>query len=300
MLLLLQEAFLTKEKLNTSPHYKRLTYEQRVIIEDRLNKGISPHSIAKELGKSHTTILREIKNHSIKQKSRQNNCLERLTCTRHGVCRKEGCKVRFCKSCKVSCYKWCSDSVPAFCDRLNQSPHVCNHCSQHNLCEYDKILYHAQKAEKIAYEELHEKRACFDLTLEEIDKIDKLISPRIKSGQSPYHIKQSLGDELPISESTVRRLIHSNELDARNIDLREQVKRRPRKSSRNKSRNKFLIVAKVGHLYKDFLTFMRKNDIAYWQMDCVEGKRDEDSTLLTLHPRLAFSNCSYATCFYHG
>lgn len=45
--------------------YKHLTHEQRVLIEDLLNHKISIRSISKELGKSPSTILREIPNHSI-------------------------------------------------------------------------------------------------------------------------------------------------------------------------------------------------------------------------------------------
>lgn len=279
-----QEDILLKEsQLNNEPKYKRLTYEQRILIEDRLNKGASPHAIAGEIGKSHTTVIREVKSHSRKIKSKGNNCLEKQNCNRHGVCGKQDCKTRLCKNCKATCYRWCGDYVPAYCDRLEKSPHVCNACTHRGICNYERVVYMAKDAEKLAYEELHEKRAGFDLTLAEIDQIDRLISPRIKAGQSPYHIKQTLGEKLPISESTIRRLIESNELDARNIDLRDKVKRRPRKSSRNKYRNTFLAAAKLGHMYKDFLEYRRKNDAIYWQMDCVEGKKDENATLLTLH-----------------
>lgn len=270
-------------KTNNGSRYKRLTYEQRVIIEDRLNKRISPYVIAKELKRSHSTVLREIKNHSTKKRARGNNCLEKVSCTRNGVCGKAGCKKMLCKRCKVNCRNWCRDYIAAYCDELEHSPHVCNACKSRPYCDYEQRIYLAIDAEKLAQSELHEKRAGFDLTLEEINQIDALISPRIKAGQSPYHIKASLGEQLPISESTVRRLIESNELDARNIDLRNKVRRKPRKTSNNAARNKYLAAAKIGHMYKDFLEYMRTHDSIYWQMDCVEGKRDENATLLTLH-----------------
>lgn len=276
-----------QQKLNTGPKYKRLTYEQRIIIEDRLNKGISPYLIAKELERPHSTILREIKNHSSMKKSHGNNCLEKATCSRHGVCGRNGCRKTFCKRCKVPCYKWCNDYIPSYCEKLSRSPHTCNACKQKPFCDYDQTIYRAVDADKLAYEELHGKRAGFDLTLEEINQIDTLISPLIKAGQSPYHIKVSLGDALPISESTVRRLIESNELDARNIDLRSKVRRKPRRTSNNKARNKYLAAAKIGHMYKDFWEYQRTHDSIYWQMDCVEGKRDENTTLLTLHLPIA-------------
>ena len=51
----------------------------------------------------------------------------------------------------------------------------------------------------------------------------------IKNGLSPYHIKETYKDEIAVSESTLRRMIDRNTLDAKNVDLRDKVKRKPRK-----------------------------------------------------------------------
>lgn len=50
-------------------------------------------------------------------------------------------------------------------------------------------------------------------------RINSIISPRIKKGQSLYHIAKNNGDELNISESTLRRLVMAGEMDAGIIDL---------------------------------------------------------------------------------
>ena len=123
--------------------------------------------------------------------------------------------------------------------------------------------------------------------------IDKLVSDRIKAGQSPYHIKQTLGDKLPVSESTLRRLISNDELSARKGDLHKTVNRKVRTTTNNKSRNLKQATQKIGHFYKDFIEYRNKNDPFYWEMDCVIGLATDTPCLLTLclkqtHLQLAF------------
>ena len=262
-------------------NYKHLSLEERVLIEDRLNFQKSIRSIAKELGKSPSTILREIRNHSVIIKEEFTDCLNRKDCNYRRLCGKTDCK-KLCSRCSIPCRKFCTDYVKAFCDKLTESPYVCNGCSNLNLCRRERNLYRANKAEQLYREELTVSRAGFDITEKELNTINELASPMLKHGLSPYHVKQTYGEKLPISESTLRRMIDSNELDARNIDLRDKVKRRPRKTTNNTIRNKTLTAQKLGHLYKDYLQYIEDNDVFITEMDCVEGIKEEDPVLLTL------------------
>ena len=146
----------------------------------------------------------------------------------------------------------------------------------------ERYRYKTKTAESRYRELLVERRSGFDVTLGELEHINSLVSPRLKNGQSPYHIKQTLQDELPVSESTLRRMIDSCELDARNIDLRNKVKRK-QWNHRNLHNETGMKMSKPGHLYKDYLAYIAENDCSIVEMDCVEGKQDENATLLTLH-----------------
>lgn len=73
-------------------------------------------------------------------------------------------------------------------------------------------------------------------------------------------------------------MIDRNALDAKNIDLRDKVKRKPRKHHDITP----LSTAKVGHFYGDYLKYIEENDVCVTEMDCVEGKKDENAALLTL------------------
>lgn len=261
-----------------------LTLQERAIIEDSLNRKESFYSIAKRLGRSTSTISREVKNRRTIEGKRIHDCLYYKDCAKHNACGKMDCR-RLCKNCK-GCQKYCGDYVQAFCERIANPPYVCNGCyhakkyCQHNSCQYQGAFYRANDAQEIYDEILVGSRDGFDLTLGEINEIDRLVSPMVLNGCSIYHIVNTLGDKLSISESTVRRLINSQELTARNIDLRDKVKRRERKHRNSPVR---ISVNKIGHLYSDFLSYMEHNDCSIVEMDCVEGSKEDKCALLTLH-----------------
>lgn len=270
------------KKTDESPPKRktRLTLEDRCVIETLLNEHRSIRYIASSLDKSPSTILREIRNHTQLYKAKQLNCLNRKNCSAMHLCGNKACK-RQCKYCPY-CKKYCPDYVEGFCDRLMEAPYVCNGCSKFNHCNFERKIYRAKAANNEYRTTLIEKREGFDLTNEELTHINDKVSPLIKNGLSIYHIKQTLGSEIPASESTLRRLIAGCELDARNIDLREQVKRKPRRKQ-NQMHNERIIQAKDGHRYEDYLRYISEYEVNTVQMDCVEGKQDENATLLTLH-----------------
>ena len=257
--------------------YKHLSHEQRVLIEDRLNHKKSIRSIASELGKSPSTVLREIQNHSTSLPPKGNNCAHKRDCDTKHVCGDMSCNKK-CYCCRIPCYKYCNYYEKTNCSKLETAPYLCNGCKSLSYCEYDKTVYKSTEAQKEYKEQLSSVRSGFDVTEEELDIINRLASPMIKNGLSPYHIKETYKDEIVVSESTLRRMIDRNTLDAKNVDLRDKVKRKPRKEREIQP----LSTAKIGHFYGDFLKYMEEHDTTYAEMDCVEGKKDEEATILTL------------------
>lgn len=258
-----------------------LTTDERYELQSLLNERKSIRFIAKHLGRSPSTILREIKRHKTILPERANNCANKKNCTRHYVCGSVTCR-KACKNC-IFCKKHCADFVKAYCDTLCEPPYLCNGCSKIPYCSYEKYIYKAVHAETTYRTMLTDRRSGFDLTLKELEDINSSVSPLVKQGLSPYHIKQTLGSELKISESTLRRLITGNELDARNIDLREQVKRKPRRKQTQHIKRELLVKAKEGHLYQDYLEYVKNNEVNVVQVDCIEGVKEDKAALLTLH-----------------
>ncbi|MCR5311024.1 MAG: IS30 family transposase [Lachnospiraceae bacterium] len=262
--------------------YKHLSIEQRVLIEDRLNKHRSIRSIAKELQVSPSTIQREIQRHIIFIKATGNDCKTRLDCAYNHLCGKSKCHYLCAKCQHIKCSKYCTDYEKYVCDKRNGYLTLCNGCKSVNFCVLEKCLYRGTYADREYMETLSSSRSGFDVTDKEMERIDTLASPLIKNGLSPYHVKQTLGDELPVSESTLRRMIDRCELNARNVDLRDKVKRNPRDTTRNVIRNKNLSVSKLGHFYADYLRHVEENDVFTVEMDCVEGTKEDKAVLLTL------------------
>jgi len=74
-------------------------------------------------------------------------------------------------------------------------------------------------------------------------------------------------------------------LKCKNVDLQERVKRKPRKHNKITNKDAYAIItkAKKGHLWSDYLEYLKTHDDVAVQLDCVEGKRDENAVLMTLH-----------------
>lgn len=257
-----------------------LSTDERYDIQTLLNSHQSIRSIARLLNRSPSTILREISRHTTIIPEYGTNCENKRNCSKKHVCGSSKCN-RACKNCH-RCKNHCTEYIKTICDRIQKPPYLCNGCHNRHNCNLEQHLYKAGEANEEYRTMLVSRREGFDLTLGEIELINTLASPLIMQGLSPYHVKQTLGDSLTISESTLRRLIAKQELDARNIDLIEQVKRKPRhhKHPHPKVQNpKF----KEGHLYSDYLSYIAENDVITVQMDCVEGKKEDNAALLTLH-----------------
>ena len=257
---------------------KHLSFSQRALIEALLNEGFSYRYIALRLDCSPSTVSREVNRNCIKRSSRINDCANRDDCRNRNVCGSAKCR-KACKTCN-QCKKYCNNYVKRECPTLNEL-HMCNSCKKQYNCFHDKKIYKADTAQRKYEDTLTNSRNGFDLTLEQIVEINDIVSPRIKSGQSPYHIKHCLGDTLCISESTLRRMIDNNELDVTRIDLKEAVKRRKR--TKRQQGNEYPSPSKAGRLYEDYLTFIKDNDVSIVEMDCVEGKQTDKCAILTLH-----------------
>ena len=278
-----KEDSIMKKQMQPQKHHSHLTYADRVLIGEWLRKGESFRAIAQYLNKSPTTISREIKNHTQLKKAKGNDCINRKGCIIHSVCEKQGCSKELCKQCKVPCKKYCSKYQQEPCKKLLNPPYVCNGCKSELHCKFEQKIYLPKNAQNEYRDMLINRRNGFDLSYEQITLIDEMVSPLILNGLSPYHIKQTYGDRLPVSESTLRKLIAQGELNVRNINLREQVKRRPRKKASTKLHNEVLSTLKTGHRYEDYLRYISEHESYAVQMDCVEGKKEDNAVLLTLH-----------------
>lgn len=260
---------------------KHLTLDDRLRIQHLIEDGCSIRYIADRLDKSPSTISRKLKKHATNFKPSYCDCLLRSSCGIKHVCGDQNCN-RICSRCRKA-RNHCTDYSKAYCDiLLANSNGMCNSCRKKPYCHFEHSTYDGSKAHNKYLNSLTNSRNGYDCTYEELVTIDSIVSPLILKGQSIYHIMQTHKEEIGVSESTIRRMIHDTELSCRNIDMRAVVQRKIHK--RKPSNYKKSIIPKTEHLYEDYQTFIAEHpDTLVVEMDCVEGSKDSTSAILTLH-----------------
>lgn len=272
-----------------------LTFAERKSIEHALDQGNSLRSISRQLGRPLSTVSREIKRH-VKPISFmpygkiKNRCIHRAGCTITGLCKnKTGCKHK-CSRCDF-CNAHCPDFAEEHCSRLLSAPFVCNGCSLYTKCVLHKKVYRADSAHKAYRTTLVESRSGFNLSEQELSNIDSLYSPLIRQGQSVYHICASHKDSQICSSRTVYRLVHSNSLSARNLDMPRVCKLKLRSGAPRVM--KIDKACRLGRSFCDFKQFLEQHpDSSVVQMDSVIG-RIGGKVLLTLH----ITSCDFMIAF---
>lgn len=261
---------------------KHLTLEDRIYIENELNKGTSFKDIAKFLCKDPTTISKEVKAHRSSDwyhkgtfYNAKNFCVHRYHCKKTNACNKIIlCGVK-CASCPT-CNQTCKDFEKERCNRLDKAPYVCNGCPKKiNHCTVaHKYTYNARFSNRKYRETLSESRAGVDLTVRELHAKDRIITPLIEQGQSPYQIVTN-HPELNLSVRTVYTYLNQGLFTARNVDLKRKVKFRPRKCHKSQITNRAIFANRT---YQDFQTLQ----LPYFaEMDTVHSSQDSKKTLLT-------------------
>ncbi|MBR6835257.1 MAG: IS30 family transposase [Oscillospiraceae bacterium] len=258
--------------------YKRLSTGQRVQIQTMLDSRCSFKNIADELNVHPSTISREVKAHCVEHDTKgmgsYNRCSKRATCTKHDICPAHSylCRNKKCASCrKVLCNNMCAEYDEYHCPKLDHPPYVCNGCEKRRVCAFRKKMYFADRADTASVTMRSESRSGMNLTEDEIQELDEILSPRIQLGQSIHHIFATSQNELYISEKTAYTLLHSGMISARPIDAPRIVRMSPRKS---KPQVKVDKKCRIGRTYEDYLNYMIEHpDTGILEGDTVEGKK---------------------------
>ena len=234
--------------------YNHLSYEDRKNIEDGLNDNKSINQIAKEINRSHSSILREIYRNKVY--SKPNNW-----CTNK---------------------KYENPSYNFHCDKLDKSPYVCNGCKSRSGCRKERFTYYARKADDSYKEVKSEARKGINLTPEEVYVINTTLTPLIKKGQTINHLYINHPDILDFSKPSFYNYVNNGVFEFGPLDFPRIVKYKKRKNS-NKRRTRKEREILIGRKYTDFIEFASNNpDLNIVEMDTVEGLQDESDCFLTL------------------
>lgn len=234
-------------------NYSHLSYEDRKNIEDGLNENKSINQISKEINRSHSSILREIdRNKKYSEPSAWNN------------------------------YKINHPDLDLSCERLKHSPYVCNGCKSRSGCRKVRWTYYAREADNSYKEVKSEARKGINLTAEEIYKINSILTPLIKKGQTINHLYINHPDILDFSKPSFYNYVNNGVFEFSPLDFPRIVKYKKRKNSKNRRTRKEREIL-INRKYDDFQKFISNHpDFNIVEMDTVEGLKDENDCFLTL------------------
>lgn len=276
-----------------------MTLDERHDIEQCLNEQKSFKEIGRTLNRDPTTISNEVVGHikvrNVGGKSRAfNACKKRNACKKvQSVCKP--CHHPYAKGLSCArcgeCNGTCSEFEEERCPKLRLPPYVCNGCKRITRCRLQKRYYYADFAQH-EYEAVRsESRQGIATAPEELQRIDAVISPLIKQGQSIHHICSTHADEIMLNEKTIYNYIDASLLSVGNIDLPRKVRYRRRQK---KKLIKLDRGCYAGRTYQDFQRYVKENpDLPVVEMDSVEGTRNRGKVLLTIF----FRSCSVMLAF---
>jgi IS30 family transposase len=229
-------------------NYCHLSYEDRKNIEDGLNNNKKISLIACEINRTHSTILREIDRNKVYYKPNTwNNCS--------------------------------AVSIP--CPRLNKSPYVCNGCKSRSGCRKERLTYYARKANDSYKELISNCRQGVNLTEEEIYKVNEIITPLLKKGQTTNHLYINHPEVLNFSKASFYNYINQGIFEFGPLDFPRIVRHKKRKTIKRRTRQEREI--RINRTYDDFLEYTSKHsELNIVEMDTVEGLQSDAKCILTL------------------
>ncbi len=270
------------KKKTTDVNY-HMNLSDRIAIEQGLCDGKTFTEIAGELQRDPSTIAKEVKKAIgvAEQKAFSVDCKYVKNCRRSDLCIGTDC-TSFCKNCSaVDCTTVCRRWTAARCEKLSKPPYVCNSCTNRFGCRLDKKVYRAKDAQRLYEKKLTDSRKGINLTREELQQLNELVSPLILQHQSLSHIYATHADEIGVCRTTLYKYIAEGYLDAKTMDLPRKIRYKKRKKAKGKQKNDYKY--RSGRTYRHFENFIAANpETEIVEMDTVKGTRQRGPCLLTM------------------
>ena len=237
---------------NAPKPYRRLDKADRIAIERGLDKRKPCRQMARELGRSPSTIADEVARNRT-------------------VCRGPNKGGRASKAPDDACPK------------LLEWPRCCNgcrfrryHCSRRWRCEYS-----AARAQALADAELRESRMGVDRGEAEFERAMGLIRSDVARGLSPQQIALTRAAEVGASASTIYRWIERGYAGMSSLELRRKCGYKPRSRAKPPRQT----AHGAARSFAAFMELPEEERAAACEMDTVVGLRSDRRCLLTLYLR---------------
>lgn len=274
---------------------KHMSPVDRAEIEAGLRMGKSINLIARETGRSTSTVSREVAKHTYASDKgtqlRPNQCVHRQDCRVTGLCGNPQCRGVRCAVCGLNrCNALCGRCERIGCGKRPARPgKVCNGCPEENRCHVRKHFYIANRAQEDYRALLSGARQGAGIPEGERERLDAIITPAIKAGQSMHHICVSRPGAFNQNERTLSRYLHHGMFSAKRGDMKRSCMVRQRKPRSGDRAHKVEQGCYAGRDYRAYQAYCREHpEKSVVFMDLVIG-RTGGKCLMTLHwPAAAF------------
>ena len=233
--------------------YGRLTRHERDTVQRMLERGASCRQIARELGRSPSTVCSEVASHRFVTAPRERRG-ERVDA---------------------------SADLSAACPRLAAWPRCCNGCGRYRAIGCKRrphVFYDARAAQLCADSVLVSSRRGIDADEPAAAARLEAIRDCLRRGLSPEQMAARNGGPVDLSPSTIYRWVAAGYDGMTNMELRRKVGCRPRRRAPAASATRH----SPRRSYAAFLGLGEDACAAAWEMDTVEGAREDSACLLTL------------------
>lgn len=233
--------------------YGRLTRHERDTVQRMLERRASCREIARELGRSPSTVSAEVASHRFvtAPKARRGERVD------------------------------ASADLSAACPRLAAWPRCCNGCGRYRAIGCKRrphVFYEARAAQLCADSVLVSSRRGIDADEPAAAARLEAIRDCLRRGLSPEQMAARNGGPVDLSPSTIYRWVSAGYDGMTNMELRRKVGYRPRKRAAGRAATRHS--ARRSHAA--FLALGEDACAAAWEMDTVEGAREDSACLLTL------------------
>ena len=233
--------------------YGRLTRHERDTVQRMLERGASCRQIARELGRSPSTVCSEVASHRFVTAPRERRG-ERVDA---------------------------SADLSAACPRLAAWPRCCNGCGRYRAIGCKRrphVFYDARAAQLCADSVLASSRRGIDADEPAAAARLEAIRGCLRRGLSPEQMAARNGGPVDLSPSTIYRWVAAGYDGMTNMELRRKVGYRPRRRAPAASATRH----SPRRSYAAFLGLGEDACAAAGEMDTVEGAREDSACLLTL------------------
>ena len=264
--------------------YRQLGLRERKEIEEGLARGDSFRKIARLIGRSPSTVSREVReNRCVRAfRPRKAACRDKSWCKRVNVCAECIRQGVFCADCDV---RDCRDRCAAYaeraaCDVLARAPWVCNGCrkNRYGCSRANRYVYDAGVAQKASDERRSESRKGIDMDKGRAEVALARIKDGLSRGLSPYEISRLYADEIGVHCSTIYRWVEAGYGGLANLELERKVGFRPRKKAAPRPTSHS---PKRSH--DEFEKLPEETKASRTELDCVIGRTADAQAAMTLY-----------------